>query len=59
MSSSDSLVKLTARKPMTAKDRAVRLEIHKMHVIALLASARVRNTWASDEVLQVGQNLSQ
>lgn len=44
---------------MTAKDRAVRLEIHKMHVIALLASARVRNTWASDEVLQVGQNLSQ
>ncbi|GMK53781.1 hypothetical protein CspeluHIS016_0103670 [Cutaneotrichosporon spelunceum] len=40
------------KKPITAKDRAVRLEIHKMHVIALLASARIRNNWVSDELLQ-------
>ncbi|KLT44519.1 Rad4-domain-containing protein, partial [Cutaneotrichosporon oleaginosum] len=40
------------KKPMTAKDRAIRLEIHKMHVIALLASTRIRNKWASDELLQ-------
>lgn len=37
---------------MTAKDRAVRLEIHKLHVISLLASARIRNAWISDELLQ-------
>jgi xeroderma pigmentosum group C-complementing protein len=39
---------------MTAKDRAARLEIHKLHVVTLLASARIRNHWASDELLQVG-----
>lgn len=39
---------------MTAKDRSARLEIHKMHVITLLASARIRNHWASNELLQVG-----
>ncbi|BEI91040.1 uncharacterized protein CcaverHIS019_0311100 [Cutaneotrichosporon cavernicola] len=40
------------KKPITARDRAVRLEIHKLHVIALLASARIRNNWVSDELLQ-------
>ncbi|WVQ65333.1 uncharacterized protein L199_003509 [Kwoniella botswanensis] len=40
------------KKPMTSKDRAIRLEIHKMHVIALLASARVRNRWCSNTLLK-------
>ncbi|WVR06564.1 hypothetical protein IAU60_003595 [Kwoniella sp. DSM 27419] len=40
------------KKPMTSKDRAIRLEIHKMHVIALLASASVRNRWCCNALLQ-------
>lgn len=46
---------LIRRKPMTSKDRAVRLEGHKMHVVSLLASARLRNRWASDSLLKVRQ----
>lgn len=41
------------RKPMTSKDRAIRLEGHKLHVVSLLASARIRNRWASDSLLKV------
>ncbi|OCF37288.1 hypothetical protein I316_01197 [Kwoniella heveanensis BCC8398] len=40
------------KKPMTAKDRAIRLEIHKMHVIALLASAGIRNRWLCNGLLK-------
>ncbi|WVF68799.1 hypothetical protein IAT40_003571 [Kwoniella sp. CBS 6097] len=40
------------KKPMTSKDRAIRLEIHKMHVIALLASARIRNRWLCNGLLK-------
>ncbi|WVQ96321.1 hypothetical protein IAU59_003425 [Kwoniella sp. CBS 9459] len=40
------------KKPMTSKDRAIRLEIHKMHVISLLASARIRNRWLCNGLLK-------
>lgn len=38
---------------MTAKDRAHRLEIHKLHVICQLAMARLRNRWLTNELLKV------
>ena len=38
---------------MTSKDRAIRIEAHKMHVCAMLASLRIRNRWSSDELLKV------
>jgi hypothetical protein len=41
------------RKPMTSKDRAIRLEAHKLHVVSLLASSRIRNRWASNALLRV------
>lgn len=42
------------KKPLTARDRALRLEVHKVHVIALLASASVRNKWCNNSLLKVG-----
>jgi len=44
---------------MTSKDRAIRLEGHKLHVVSLLASARIRNRWASDSLLKVRRILGQ
>lgn len=41
---------------MTSKDRAIRLEAHKLHVISLLASSRIRNRWASNALLRVSLN---
>lgn len=46
-----------SRKPMTSKDRAIRLEAHKLHVIALLASARIRNRWCTHGLLRVSVRL--
>ncbi|WVQ84392.1 hypothetical protein IAT38_006544 [Cryptococcus sp. DSM 104549] len=40
------------KKPLTAKDRALRLEVHKVHVVGLLASASIRNRWCNDPLLQ-------
>lgn len=38
---------------MTAKDRAHRLEIHKLHTISQLAMARLRNRWLTNDLLKV------
>lgn len=38
---------------MTSKDRAIRIEAHKIHVIGLLANARIRNRWCSNSLLKV------
>nr|XP_018262096.1 uncharacterized protein I303_05111 [Kwoniella dejecticola CBS 10117]OBR84254.1 hypothetical protein I303_05111 [Kwoniella dejecticola CBS 10117] len=40
------------KKPMTSKDRAMRLEIHKMHAISLLASTAIRNRWCCNTLLK-------
>lgn len=42
------------KKPLTARDRALRLEVHKVHVVALLAGASVRNKWCNNSLLKVG-----
>ncbi|KAL0255850.1 hypothetical protein I308_100659 [Cryptococcus tetragattii IND107] len=40
------------KKPLTARDRALRLEVHKVHVVALLASASIRNKWCNNSLLK-------
>ena len=42
------------RKALTAADRKMRLEIHKIHVLALLSHGRLRNRWCNDDKVQVG-----
>ena len=41
------------RKALTAADRKMRLEIHKIHVLALLCHGRLRNQWCNDASVQV------
>lgn len=41
------------RKPVTAAERRIRLEIHKMHVMSLLAHIHLRNHWCNDEEVHV------
>lgn len=38
---------------VTPRDRAVRLDGHKLHVLALLAHAKMRNRWLNDEDLRI------
>ena len=38
---------------MTSKDRALRLDAHKIHLVALIANAKLRNAWANDMLLKV------
>lgn len=38
---------------MTSKDRILRIEVHKLHVIGLLANAKIRNRWANNMLLKV------
>ena len=45
------------RKPASAADRAMRLEIHKMHLLALLVHVHLRNDWCNDEKAQVRYRL--
>lgn len=37
---------------VTPRDRAIRSDSHKIHVLALLAHAKVRNAWLNDENLR-------
>ena len=41
------------RRPITSVDRSLRLEIHKMHVLTLLAHIHLRNHWCNDVEIQV------
>ena len=41
------------RKPATAAERKLRLEIHKLHVLCLLAHVHLRNHWCNDEAVHV------
>lgn len=40
------------RKPITAAQRKLRLEIHKMHTMSLLSHVHLRNHWCNDEAVQ-------
>lgn len=42
------------RKPITATEKKLRLEIHKAHLLCLLGHAYSRNRWCNDDELQVG-----
>lgn len=41
------------RKPVTSEERKLRLEIHKMHLLSLLAHVHLRNHWCNDTETQV------
>ena len=41
------------KRPLTSADRRLRLEIHKMHILALLAHVHLRNHWCNDIEVQV------
>lgn len=45
------------RKPASAADRKMRLEIHKMHLLTLLVHVHLRNDWCNDEKAQVCHSL--
>ncbi|KAI0373881.1 Rad4-domain-containing protein [Pilatotrama ljubarskyi] len=44
--------KKNARAVQLAADRLVRLDCHKIHTVALLMNAKVRNHWLNDPLLQ-------
>ena len=53
----ENIVKLSGRlkrKPMTAEDKQLRVQIHKMHVCCLIAHVHIRNHWCNDEEVYVG-----
>lgn len=41
------------RKPVTTAERKVRLDVHKVHLLCLLAHVQLRNRWCNDEEVQV------
>ena len=45
------------RKPLTAAERRLRLEVHKMHVLTLLSHVHLRNHWCNDLEVQVWLNV--
>lgn len=38
-------------------ERLTRIDCHKIHTVALLVNARIRNRWLNDQLLQVGLNV--
>lgn len=46
------------RKPITAAEKAVRLNIHKTHLLCLLSHVGLRNRWCSDDEIHVRYYLS-
>ena len=49
-------IKSRKRKPATAAERRLRLEIHKLHVLCLLAHVYLRNHWCNDETVHVSHS---
>lgn len=41
------------RKPVTAAERGMRIDIHKMHLLSLLLHVGLRNQWCNDHGVQV------
>ncbi|KAJ5759377.1 hypothetical protein N7520_006533 [Penicillium odoratum] len=41
------------RKPVTATEKKLRLDIHKTHLLSLLAHVNLRNRWCNDPEIQV------
>lgn len=45
------------RKPVTAAEKKLRLDAHKVHLLCLLAHVSLRNRWCNDDLLQVRSSL--
>ena len=43
----------THRRPMSTTERKIRLDIHKMHILSLLAHIHIRNQWCNDPEIHV------
>jgi xeroderma pigmentosum group C-complementing protein len=43
------------RKPITAAERVIRINVHKMHLLCLIAHLRIRNSWCNDGQVQVSR----
>lgn len=41
------------RKPLTALERKLRLEVHKVHLLCLLSHVHLRNHWCNDQNIHV------
>ena len=41
------------RKPVTAAEKKIRLDVHKVHLLCLLAHVNIRNGWCNDDSVQV------
>ncbi|KAJ5287382.1 hypothetical protein N7478_003068 [Penicillium angulare] len=41
------------RKPVTAAEKKLRLDIHKVHLLCLLGHVNLRNLWCNDDEIQV------
>ncbi|KAL5341355.1 hypothetical protein BJX70DRAFT_396074 [Aspergillus crustosus] len=48
----DQKRKVVRRKPLTAAERKIRLDIHKTHLLCLLCHVQRRNLWCNDEEVQ-------
>ena len=51
------LYRKNERALQLAAERAIRVDCHKIHTIALLMNAKVRNKWLNDPLLQVRLSL--
>ena len=45
-------VNATARRKITAVDRRIRLETHKLHLLCLLFHVHLRNRWCNNDEVQ-------
>lgn len=45
--------RVVRRKPVTAAEKKLRLDIHKTHLLCLLGHIQRRNLWCNDEEVQV------
>lgn len=55
----DSKKRLIARRrPITALEKQIRVDVHKVHLLCLLAHVYIRNLWCNDDDLQVRSKAS-
>jgi xeroderma pigmentosum group C-complementing protein len=45
--------RVVRRKPVTAAEKKLRLDVHKMHLLCLMCHVQRRNLWCNDEEVQV------
>lgn len=46
------------RKPMSSETRKLRTQVHKAHLLCLLAHVRIRNRWCNDDMVQVSGSIT-